>query len=193
MKNLTLAVLLFLVHIIHAQDIEQVIKAKPFSWTGSVGAGTEFYATSASMSRYSPFTWQLNGNFSMTLYETFTFPFSFTVGKQVKDYSLPFFQLGLSPSYKWATVHAGYRNMTFNPYTLNGQTFLGVGVELNPSLFRFGAMWGRLNKAATPDTTKAVTDLPTYKRQGYGSKVGVGTDNNYVDFSFLPPKTTPTL
>jgi hypothetical protein len=192
MKYFSLAICILFVHLAGAQDIEQVIKAKPFTWTGSVGAGTEFYTTNAAMDRYSPFTWQTNGNFTMTLFEAFSLPFSFTLGKQIKEYSVPFFQMGLSPSYKWATLHGGYRNMVFNPYTLNGQTFLGVGVELNPSLFRFGAMYGRLAKATTFNPSESVPDLPAYKRFGYGFKAGVGTENNFVDFSYFSSKDDTT-
>jgi hypothetical protein len=171
-----------------AQDIEQVVKAKPFSWTGSLGAGTEFYTSNAALGRYTPFAWQLNGNFNMTLFETFQLPFSFTVGKQQLDYRLPYLQMGMSPSYKWATLHVGYRNLNYSAYGLNGATFLGAGLELNPGLFRFGTMYGRFSQGLEVDTSLNVFQLPAYKRMGYGGKIGVGKENNYLDLTFFAAK-----
>jgi len=188
-RNILLVILVILSSLAAlSQDIEQAIKAKPFTWTGSVGAGSEFYTSNAMIDRYSPYTWQFNGNFTMTLFEALSMPFSFTIGKQVKEFSQPFFQMGVSPSYKWATLHAGFRNMTFNPYTLNGATFAGVGVELNPAWFRFSTMFGRFAKATEADPMSSSPEFPAYRRLGYGTKIGFGKENNYIDLSFFKSK-----
>jgi len=87
-------------------------------------------------------------------------------------------------TYKWATVHAGYRNVNFSPFTLAGHTFLGGGVELNPGKLRLGAVYGRFNKAIS--STLAEPDiLPSYKRTGYAVKVGYGKPGNYIDLVML--------
>ncbi len=71
--------------------------------------------------------------------------------------------------------------MVFSPYSLNGHVFLGAGVELTPpGLFRFAAMYGRLQKAVEEDTT-AKYNLPMYQRMGYGLKAGIGKGNNFID------------
>jgi hypothetical protein len=107
-------------------------------------------------------------------------PFSATLGNQGASYQQPFNQFGASPTYKWAKVHLGYRNVNFSPFTLGGHTFLGAGVELNPGLLRLGAVVGRFNKAieqnfANPDVA------PAFKRKGYAVKLGIGRPNNYLD------------
>lgn len=107
-------------------------------------------------------------------------PFSATIGNQGAAYQQPFNQFGASPTYKWAKAHLGYRNVNFSPFTLGGHTFLGAGVELNPGLFRVGAVVGRFNKAieqnlANPDI------IPAFQRKGYAVKLGIGRPNNYFD------------
>ena len=59
-------------------------------------------------------------------------PFSFNVSQYSESYEDPFTQFGISPSYKWAKLHLGYRSIQFSPFVFDGQNFLGAGVELNP-------------------------------------------------------------
>jgi hypothetical protein len=114
-------------------------------------------------------------------------PFSAVLGNQGSSFRQPFNQFGVSPTYKWATVHAGYRNVSFSPFTLAGHTFLGGGVELNPGKLRLGAVYGRFNKAIS--TNLAEPDIiPAYQRTGYAVKVGYGKPGNYVDLIMLRAK-----
>ena len=112
-------------------------------------------------------------------------PLYFTYSEQDRSFRQPFNQLGMSPTYKWATVHAGYRNLTFSPYTLAGHTMLGGGVELNPGKLRLGFMMGRLNRATTIDTTTGAVQPYSFSRHGYAARIGVGTEDNHFDLSFL--------
>jgi len=116
-------------------------------------------------------------------------PFSFVLSEQERSFRQPFDQFGLSPNWRWATVHLGYRNLTWSPYTLAGQTFLGTGVELNPRWLRLGAMYGRFRRAVKEDTIAAppgsVEQTPAYRRAGYALKLGLGRPANYVDIIFL--------
>lgn len=173
---------------VNAQDLNQLTKEKPVRLFGSFGVGGWVYHRGGQPIqdfRGLPYNWYLNGSPTLQVYG-FTFPFSFTVSEQQRDFSQPFNQYGVSPYYKWATAHIGYRNMHFSDYTLAGQTFLGAGLEINPGKFRLGLMYGRFRKAVELDTARSATDLPniipTYKRMGMAAKIGVGNKSNFIDF-----------
>src|SRR3546814_13424720 len=91
-------------------------------------------------------------------------PFSFVVTQYTNSYTQPFSQFGISPSYKWAKLHLGYRNISFSPLLFDGQSFLGGGIELAPKGFYFGAFYGKLNKAISEDTTNMARLQPEYAR-----------------------------
>lgn len=169
-------------------DIEKLPKAKKFGWSGSVGGNTNFYNTTSAEKRSNPLSWNLDGNVNFNVAETFDLPFSYTVGKYQSSFTKPYLQFGITPTYKWAKLHLGHRNITFNPYTLAGHTFLGAGVELNPKKWRFAAMYGRLRKAVEIDTTFTSGDLASFKRTGCGAKIGYGTEANYIDLMYFKGK-----
>jgi hypothetical protein len=114
-------------------------------------------------------------------------PFSFVLSERERDFRQPFNQFGISPRYKWATAHLGYRSMNLSRYTLAGRTFLGAGIELNPGVFRLAAMYGRMERAVEEDTIRQYI-IPSYERNGYAVKVGFGSDANFFDISYLRAK-----
>src|SRR5690606_30555610 len=105
--------------------------------------GMWYYGTSGIASRRQPFSWYITGAPVVSIYGI-SFPFSMTVSEQERRYAQPFNRYGVSPRYKWLTLHAGYRNVRFSDFTLAGVNMLGGGVEINPGIFRFGAMAGRI-------------------------------------------------
>lgn len=177
-----------------AQDVESVIKSKPVTFRGNLGLGGWYYNSNGITGRYKPFSWFLNGSPTLTVYGI-VMPFSFTFSEQQRSFSQPFNQWGVSPYYKWITVHAGYRNLKFSEFTLNGHTILGAGVELKPGKFRFSAVYGRLRKAVDPGELEEGLDYfnypPSYKRTGYSVKIGVGSQASFVDLVFFQAKDDP--
>ncbi len=166
------------------QNIENITKEKPVKLSGSLSLGSWYNHTTGINDRREPFSWYITGAPTVTLYGI-VLPFSFTISEQQRYFSQPFNQFGVSPYYKWITLHAGYRSMYFSDYSYAGEIFLGAGVELNPGKFRFSAMYGRMRKAVeeVTDTTLQIPNLPpSYKRIAYGMKVGVGSATNFVDF-----------
>ncbi|MBK9421895.1 MAG: hypothetical protein IPN44_12715 [Flavobacteriales bacterium] len=168
-----------------AQDLEGLGKQKPVQVNGSLSllGGPYFYAGDGAP-RNKPFFWNSNGSITLSLYGV-QMPFSFSVGSQQSSYTQPFNRYGVSPHYKWVKLHAGYRSMRFNPYTLGGLQFFGGGIELDPKGFRFAAFYGRFNKPVAQDTLAAISPIPAYKRMGYGMKVGVGSARNHVDLMMI--------
>ncbi len=170
--------------------MENLGDKKPFDISGNLGIRLMTFQTEGRAAYREPFSWYLSGNPVVSIYGI-TLPFSFTVSEQERNYRQPFNTFGVSPYYKWVTLHLGYRNVTFSRYTLAGHNMLGAGVEVNhPNGIRAGVMTGRFNRAIDLDESPADTALfysvkPEYKRTGYSFKIGYGNDSTHLDFSFL--------
>lgn len=163
-----------------AQQLESVTRQKPVKISGSVNLNVGYYNTNDGSARLKPFNWFLTGSPVITLFGI-SFPFSMTAGDQNTSFTQPFNQYGASPSYRWSTLHVGYRSVFFSNYTLAGAPFLGAGIEANPGKLRLGFIKGRFQKAVADTGLIAYRAIPAYERWGYGIKLGWGTSKNYVD------------
>ena len=131
-----------LIQHVSAQDLSDLKNTKPFAITGNVGVNTSFYSVSGIPDRQAPFAYGVNASATMTLFGI-AMPFSFSWYNNNKaGFHQPFNQFGISPTYKWLTLHLGYRNLSFSEFTLSGYTFLGAGVEAKPGKFRLGRLVG---------------------------------------------------
>ena len=157
-------------------------ESKPFTLRGSATVGGNLYNISGAENRQRPYGWFLNVHLIPKVYD-FSFPITLVINQQQTLLTQPFYRFGISPSYKWAKLHLGYRNLYFSEFTLSGVTFLGAGVELNPGKFRFGAMYGRFQRAV--ELTGGNYRQPQFERMGYSVKLGVGTSREYVDLVFF--------
>ncbi len=181
--------LLLLVSIFHirAQDLENVSKAAPFEISGTASASLGYYKANSFNSTRKPYSYSVMLAPTISVYGV-QIPFNFTFTEGSKSVNNPFAQFGINPYYKWAKGYFGWTNMTWSPTTLNGKTFLGAGIELNPSLFRFGAFYGIMNPAIKENLLGPNAQQPQYKRRGWGLKLGVGNENNHFDFIWLHSK-----
>ncbi|MBS1948156.1 MAG: hypothetical protein JST47_10350 [Bacteroidetes bacterium] len=170
-----------------AQNLEHIGKQKPFTFSGNIGGGMSFYHSTETNYTRDPFTWNLYGNFTPTIY-SISLPFSFIINQYSRSYSTPFAQFGISPTYKWIKLDLGYRTISMSPFTFDGQSFKGVGIELTPKMFRFAAFYGSLNKAISEDTTSGHLAMPQYGRKGYGARIGVGNEANHFDLIYFHAK-----
>src|SRR4051812_8689127 len=107
-----------------SQQLDNLSGQKPVTVSGNVDLRGIAYSASGIPARRKPFSYILSGNTNIGFYG-FDIPLSFTVSEQDRSFSQPFNQFGLSPRYKWLTLHFGYRNLSFSPYTLDGYTMLG--------------------------------------------------------------------
>jgi hypothetical protein len=178
-------------HSVLGQDLGSLSKEKPVQLHGSIGLGSAYYGASGVQNRQQPLSWYLSGSPTLSLYGI-ACPFSLTISEQQRNFSQPFNQYGVSPYYKWVTLHAGYRNVQFSEFTLAGANFLGGGIEMNPKKFRFGFIAGQFRRAVEEDTTQQFAVLPSYRRTGFAVKIGVGSVANYVDFVYFKGKDDTT-
>jgi len=189
MKRLTLLLVLTMTAAPEtvAQDVSGLASQKPFGIRGGVDVRLIGYSANGMAARRSPFSYVISGSPILNIYGI-EVPFSFTYSEQQRSFSQPFNQFGISPTYKWVTLHGGYRNINFSPYTLAGHTLLGGGVELKPGKLRLGFMTGRLNRATTIDTTTGTLQPFSFSRYGTAARIGYGTQNSYFDLSVLSAK-----
>lgn len=156
---------------------------------GNLSLQLEYYHASQIAPRNKDFSWLLSGN-PMVEVAGIQIPFSFLLSNFENRFYQPFNQFGISPFYKWARMHLGYRNISYSPYTLAGHQMLGAGFDLTPGKFRLGFMYGRLRKSTSIDSTMNANPLyirpqPSYQRLGYAAKVGYGTQNNFIDLIYF--------
>ena len=171
-----------------AQDVAQLAEQKPFVINGTVGLGVGTYTSSNIQPREHSFSYLFNGAPVISVYGV-TFPFSIVVSDQQRGFRQPFNQYGISPQYKWLTVHAGWQSISWSQFTLAGYNFLGGGVEINPGKLRAGFIFGRFNKAidvVSPEPFSFQT--ATYKRTGYAARLGYGTERNHLDVTLVHAK-----
>ena len=182
----TLCIILFLITTValHAQSLSDLKNTKPFTVNGSLGLNTSFYNASGIPDKQTPFALGVNANATLTVYGI-SMPFSFTwYSNEKAGFRQPFNQFGISPTYRWLTLHLGYRNVSFSEFTLNGHTFLGAGLEARPGKFRLAAVYGKFNETSQYDLLMA-DSIPKLTRLGWAGKIGYGTEKTFVDISML--------
>lgn len=187
MRNLYILILFAILLAIPIARAQEKQSTKILTVSGGLNAYAGFYTSNGIAPRNQRTPLGLSGAVTLNLPGGVSLPFSAVLGNQGSGFRQPFNQFGVSPSYKWATVHAGYRNVSFSPFTLAGHTFLGGGVELNPGMLRIGAVYGRFNRASS-STIADPNIIPSFKRTGYAVKLGYGKPNNYVDLVMLRAK-----
>ncbi len=183
-----LCVLLFSIpRITLSQDLSNVGDQKPISLDGSLTLSVTKYSVAGAIARRPPTSWTIVGSPTLGIYGI-SFPFTFILSDQESSFRQPFDQFGVSPSYKWITLHLGYNSLTYSKYTLAGITFLGAGIDINPEPLRFSMMYGRFQRAVEMDTASTQTYSyvqPAYKRMGLAAKVGFGSQTSFIDFIYL--------
>ncbi|MEM1000292.1 MAG: hypothetical protein AAGN35_24780 [Bacteroidota bacterium] len=157
--------------------------ANPVKITGSLGLNTGFYTSFGAPNRRDPFQYLLSANINFKLLGQIDVPFSANFSQQEANFRQPFNQYGISPSYKWATLHIGYRNMNFSEFTLAGHTFLGAGFDLRPGPWRVSGVYGRFRRSVDEATALLEGVDPVFRRIGYGLKVGYEVKGDMVALS----------
>jgi hypothetical protein len=192
----------------YSQDVENVLsnakgilKNDPLTISGGLNANATFYDAQGIENRRDPFYWAFNGNFNISILGKISCPLTFTITQQDKKFthgldkfSQPFNQFGISPSYKWLTVHAGYRTINFSEYSQSGTLFLGGGIEVKPTKSKFSGTiaYGRFLKAIPVGGVDGIAvGLPAYERWGGAGKLKYGSESNHVEMVYFAAKDDP--
>ena len=188
-KLILILILLYIVsNTLQSQNLEGLSRQKPVLLSGGLTARTIFYDANGIPNRRQPFSYIFTGSPTISIFNSFTIPISFTYSEQDRSFRQPFNQFGMSPYYKWITIHAGYRNINYSQFTLAGHTILGAGIELHPGIFRFGFITGRFNRATPVDTSSKSFQPFTYSNHGTAAKIGIGKGVDFFEVSMLKAK-----
>lgn len=169
---------------IYAQsyDIATIAKSDPLVITGAVGTQNTYYYSSSGSGYASPLSSSAYANLNISVYGI-SMPFSFYYSSDNLSFSHPQFSFNISPTYKGWTLHLGRRSMQFSNYVYN-IPFNGIGLEYNKpggGGLRFGAFYGVLRNAVNYEPDEVSTAKPTYRRTGWGLKLGYGSSRNFID------------
>ncbi len=190
-KLTLLIVLMFASCALAAQDVEATVnrlaklKEQQLNITGGINLTSQFYNASGIAARRDDFQWGARANLNFS-FLGINAPFTFVFSEANQNFGLPSYTFaGLSPRYKWATLHAGDRSLSFSRYTMSGISFRGLGVTLEPGKFHFSGFYGKLNRALANDLN-ALGDLNGfYQRNGYGFRVGYGGNSTSIFANFF--------
>lgn len=171
----------------YAQDLSNMGFKKGVKVNGGVNLSNIFYHTNDTIMRRDPYQFILTGNLNLNLFG-YDAPFTFTYSNSQRSYTQPFNRLSFNPQYKWVKTYIGYTSMSFSPYTLSGHSFLGAGAELSPGNWRIALMGGQLKKAIDYDPLNAAQVVPSYKRMGYGLKIGYEQGANGISANIFSAK-----
>ncbi len=166
---------------LNAQQLDQIGEKGGIKINGGIGLSNQIYASNGNTNISTPpYTYLLKGNLNINVYG-WNIPFSISVTNRGYTTGQPSNIVGISPSYKNLTMHAGIRNMTLSPYTLAGHTFTGGGIEykLVNSGITFKAMSGYLLRAVEYDPEKK-KKTPTYARKAGGLMVDYQNDQDQL-------------
>lgn len=172
-----------------SQNLANIGKTEPVTLSGNLSVSLNTYSSGDSVKSMDPFQWGINGSPMLNIYGL-SLPFAFFMSSQNKQFNTPFTRFGVSPYYKWAKLHLGWRDLNFNHYTLGGQQILGAGFELTPGKVDVAFIYGRFNHAVTNVSVynNLNNTVPVYNRNGYALKLGYGDKKTGISFSYLNAK-----
>jgi len=173
----------------HSQNLANIGKIEPVTLSGNLSVSLNTYSSNDSVKSMDPFQWGITGAPMLNIYGL-SLPFSVFMSSQNKQFNTPFTRFGVSPYYKWAKLHLGWRNLNFNQYTLGGQQIMGAGLELSPGKLDVAFIYGRFNHAVTNVSVynNLNNTVPVYNRNGYALKLGYGDEKTGISFSYLNAK-----
>lgn len=166
---------------LYAQDLSDP-NLKPVTLTGSLVTSADNYSVPGLQTGRPTNTARLYFNPTLTLYGI-SLPFSVVLSTDERTYNQPFNQFGVSPQYKWLTLHAGYRSLYFSEFSLSDEIILGGGAEAKLGWFHARGIYGRFRRSIEEDTINNIQ--PVFKRMGWAANVGVGSEGSFLDLNIL--------
>jgi len=155
--------------------------------SGGLNYSSILYHADGIVNRRQPYTWFVNGNITATILDI-SLPFTFNYSNNKINYTQPYNIQSFNPSYKWIRGYIGITSMNFSSYTMAGHIFSGAGLELTPSNFKFGALYGRF-KRATPYDFETNSDANmAFKRLGYGAYAGYEKNGHGIKLIYFSAK-----
>ncbi len=145
------------------------------SATGNLSAYGEVYSRSVGLAARPNQTGRINANLTLSLLNgAIVAPLSALISTDQVSFRQSINRIGISPTYKTLTLHAGWFTPEYSRYTIADATLLGGGVDWAPlgGRLRIGGVYGRARRAVNPDT--ALNAEAQWARWMAGGRVGYG-------------------
>lgn len=154
---------------LQGQNLEQLGKAPSLQANGNLSLMQMYtHARGRALPR-PPYSFMLQGQLNLRLMGIIDAPFSFLYSNLGSTLTQPTFnQQSLHPSYKWIQLHLGMVSMSWSPYTVAGHVFQGVGADFTPGSWKISALYGRFQKAVSPQDSVSGLVMPAFRRMGGG-------------------------
>lgn len=144
----------------------------PLRISGSFSSALQTNAIRGLAARADAFSLRAQANL-LIRYMGIKAPLAFAWSDGNATYQLPSYRLlGVSPSYKWISLHLGDRSVPISNYSLSNHNLRGVGVELKPGHWFIGIIGGRIQSFRPEDADAIQSQAATYERYGWGAKGG---------------------
>ncbi len=169
---------------VRAQDLSRE-DLRPITLSGTLITAAENYSIPGLDTRRPVNSARLYFNPTLSIYGV-DLPFSFVLSTTERSFNQPFNQFGVSPRYKWLTLHGGYRSMYISDFTLNDAVILGGGAEIDGDWFHFRGMYGRFRRSVEEDRPDSSTVIrAVYERIGWTANAGIGGDRAGLNLTVL--------
>ncbi len=174
--------------------------AKPFSFTGELGAFGELYSISGQERRRPPSTGRIFLRSTLTAWGSASASFNFMLSNEGSSARQNINQLDFNPRWRWGEAHLGDFSEELSPLTMSGINVRGGGVLLSPGKWRLALISGVTSRAvATDDAGRAYERSITGVKIGYGRSDGSSFDLNVLNardrlnsIADVPPDTNET-
>lgn len=144
----------------------------PLHISGSVSSSLQTNAIRGIAARADAFSLRAQANL-LVRYMGIKAPLAFAWSDGNATYRLPSYRLlGVSPTYKWISLHAGDRSMPLSNYSLSNHNIRGLGIELKPGHWFAGILGGRIQTYRPEDADALQSQAATYQRHGWGARAG---------------------
>lgn len=154
---------------------------------GSVNLSTSYYSASGIDKRYPNGLSTAIISTNLRLADQIDIPFSAYISTDQSSFQQSINRIGVNPKIgNWLTLHAGYYNAKLSDLTYGETGVMGGGFDVRYKLLRTSFFYGNVRDAIQPDAANNI--LGGFRREGFGFKLGIGTENAHVDFNLYKAK-----
>jgi hypothetical protein len=155
-----------------------------FNISGEIGTYGELYSISGQPARRPNSSGRIFFRPTLELFGLVQIPFDFLISTEGSSARQNINQFGISPSWKWGTLHLGDFSDDYSQYTLSGVNIRGGGIDLYPGIFRFATVAGFTQRSVPGGAQDG-----SYKRFLFAARLGLGKETgSFIDLIFLRAK-----
>ncbi|MBS1494256.1 MAG: hypothetical protein JST55_12135 [Bacteroidetes bacterium] len=177
-------IFLFIVPLIsvHSQSSTPLINLN-----GSINLSTSYYSASGIDKRYPNGLSTAIISTNIRLADEVDIPLSAYISTDQTTFQQSINRVGINPKIgNWLTLHGGYYNAKLSDLTYGETGVMGGGFDVRYKLLRASFFYGNVRDAIQPDAANNI--LGGFRREGFGFKLGLGSEEAHVDFNMYKAK-----